>query len=61
MVLHDINLAARFCDHALLMSHDSHIHLGQSRDILQTATLEAAFNYPLIAVETAHGRAWLPK
>jgi len=61
MVLHDINLAARFCDHVLLMSGNAQIHLGESDDILQTATLEKAFNHPLTAVETAHGRAWLPK
>ncbi len=61
MVLHDINLAARFCDHALLMSGDARIHAGNCNDILQTATLEAAFNHPLVAVETALGRAWLPR
>lgn len=61
MVLHDINLAARFCDHVLLLSDDAHIQLGRSDDILQTVTLEATFNHPLTAIETAHGQAWLPK
>jgi len=61
MVLHDINLAARFCDHVLLMSGNAQVHSGQSNDILHTAALEAAFNHPLAAVETAHGRAWLPE
>lgn len=61
MVLHDINLAARFCDHALLMSDNAFIHTGTCDDILQTRTLEAAFNYPLLAVETPYGRAWLPR
>lgn len=61
MVLHDINLAARFCDHALLMSGDAEIHLGRCSDILQTSLLETAFNHPLTAIETARGRAWLPE
>jgi iron complex transport system ATP-binding protein len=61
MVLHDINLAARFCDHVLLMSGDAQIQLGQRDDILQTSALETAFNHPLTPVETRHGRAWLPE
>ncbi len=61
MVLHDINLAARFCDHAILMRGQTQIQLGESRDILRTDTLEDTFNCPLTAVRTAHGPAWLPK
>lgn len=61
MVLHDINLAARFCDHVLLMHGDAQLQLGHNDDVLQTATLESAFSHPLTAVETVHGRAWLPK
>ena len=61
MVLHDINLASRFCDHVLLMSGSAQIQHGRSDDILQTAALETAFNHPLTAVKTAHGRAWLPE
>ncbi|VAW73093.1 hypothetical protein MNBD_GAMMA15-2282 [hydrothermal vent metagenome] len=61
MVLHDINLAARFCDHVLLMSDGAKIHLGHKDEVLQTATLETAFSHPLSVVETAYGQAWLPK
>lgn len=61
MVLHDINLAARFCDHAILMSGLAQTQLGESRDILTTESLEAAFDCPLTPVRTAHGLAWLPK
>lgn len=61
MVLHDINLAARFCDHAILMSGQAQTQLGESRDILTTETLEAAFNCPLTPVRTAYGPAWLPQ
>ncbi len=61
MVLHDINLAARFCDHFVLMSDDAQIHLGRSDEILRTAILETVFGHPLTAVETTHGPAWLPE
>jgi len=60
MVLHDINLAARFCDHAVLMHGAAKIDHGGCDEILQTTTLEALFQHPLTALETPHGRAWLP-
>ncbi len=61
MVLHDINLAARFCDHALLMHGDARIDQGPCESVLNTGALETAFQHPLVELDTPAGRAWLPR
>ncbi|MDT8387756.1 MAG: ABC transporter ATP-binding protein [Thiogranum sp.] len=60
LVLHDINLAARFADRALLLLGDGVTLHGEADEVLQTGTLERLFGHPLVAVETRVGRAWLP-
>lgn len=60
MVLHDINLAARFADQILLLLGEGETSLGCKQDVLQTGTLERLYGHPLVAVETPAGRAWLP-
>lgn len=59
--LHDINLAVRFCDHALLLLGDGEVRQGPVDEILDVPTLEAVYGYPLIELETPGGRAWLPR
>lgn len=59
--LHDVNLAARFCDHALLLMGDGEVRYGASDEILDTRTLETLYGYPLEEIETKAGRAWLPR
>lgn len=61
MSLHDINLAARFCDHALLLLGDGEVRQGKVDDILDIPTLEAVYGYPLVQIDTPAGRAWLPR
>jgi iron complex transport system ATP-binding protein len=61
MSLHDINLAARFCDHALLLLGDGELLQGRVDDILDIPTLEAVYGYPLMEIDTPAGRAWLPR
>jgi len=60
MVLHDINLAARFADHLLLLLGDGDVRLGDKREILQTATLERLYGHALVQVAGPSGPAWLP-
>ncbi len=60
LVLHDINLAARFADRALLLLGDGVTMHGEVDDVLQTEILERLYGHPLVAVETRVGRAWLP-
>ena len=61
MTLHDINLAARFADHVLLLLGNGECRHGSKENILETALLERLYNHPLIAVETPSGPAWLPQ
>ena len=61
MVLHDINLAARFSDHVLLLLGDGESRLGKKEQILETAALEHLYGHPLTRIETSQGPAWLPQ
>ena len=60
MVLHDINLAARFCDHAILLDGRGDALAGPAAEILRTEHLERALACPLQPLQTPHGPAWLP-
>ncbi|MCO6411956.1 MAG: ABC transporter ATP-binding protein [Thiogranum sp.] len=61
MVLHDINLAARFADHALLVLGDGETRHGRQSDILDTGILERLYGHPLVRLDTPGGPAWLPR
>ena len=59
MSLHDINLAARFCDHALLLMGDGEGLHGPVSEVLDSQVLEGLYGHPLLEVTTAAGRTWL--
>ena len=59
--LHDINLAARFCDHALLLFGKGEFRQGRMDEVLDLQTLEALYGYPLMELDTPAGKAWLPR
>ncbi|MFQ5642700.1 MAG: ABC transporter ATP-binding protein [Thiogranum sp.] len=61
MVLHDINLAARFADHILLLLGDGETRAGSTREILDTTLLERLYGHRLIELDTPAGTAWLPR
>lgn len=60
MVLHDVNLAARFCDHLLLLFGDGVALHGRSEDILNEATLTRLYGHPVTKIQDRTGTAWLP-
>lgn len=60
MVLHDVNLAVRFCDHALLLFGDGNSLCGPIDEVIDADTLQRLYDHPLAAVDGPHGRAWLP-
>lgn len=51
MVLHDPNLALRYCDRAVLLYGDSRHRAGPAAEILDAATLSDLYDYPLRRVE----------
>lgn len=60
MTLHDVNLAARYCSHALLLFGDGQWCAGPVDAMLSAATLTRLYRHPVIAVATPAGVAYLP-
>jgi iron complex transport system ATP-binding protein len=48
--LHDVNLAARFADHCLLLYGDGRWQLGETRAVLNPANLSELYATPIEAV-----------
>jgi len=61
MVLHDVNLAARFADHILLLFGEGETRSGSKQEILDTALLERLYGRRLIKLETPTGTVWVPE
>jgi iron complex transport system ATP-binding protein len=60
MALHDVNLAARFCDHALLLFADGEVLQGPADELLQPGHLTCLYHHPIELVEHGGRRAFLP-
>lgn len=60
MVLHDPTLAARFCDHTLMLFGDGHWLLGASQDIIHPETLGRLHGHPFVELHSAGRRVFLP-
>lgn len=60
MVLHDLNLAARFADHCLLLYGDGSTCAGGCDEILETPVLERLYNQSLRQISD-RPPAWLPE
>ncbi len=60
MALHDVNLAARFCDHVVLIFHDGQVRHGPAPNLLQPGHLSCLYHHPIEAVEVAGQRAFVP-
>jgi iron complex transport system ATP-binding protein len=61
MTLHDVNLAARYCTHALLLFGDGKWCAGPVRELLSAEVLTRLYRHPVVAVDTEAGVAYLPK
>ncbi len=61
MALHDINLAARFCSHLLLLLPDGEVLTGTCDSLLDTEVLARLYGYPMVRIESDQGRAFLPQ
>ncbi len=60
MIMHDINLAARFCDHLLLMFNKGNTLHGPIDEVLNAENLEQLYQHPVMAIDTPDGTVWLP-
>ncbi|WP_420722930.1 ATP-binding cassette domain-containing protein [Hwanghaeella sp. LZ110] len=50
VVLHDVNMAARFCDEVLAMRGGKLIHGGPPADVVTEASLKAIYNLPMVVL-----------
>lgn len=60
MILHDINLATRFCDHLILLFGDGKTLCGPVEEVLNIETLTRLYGHPVIAIEGPSGPVYLP-
>ncbi|MDH5517577.1 MAG: ABC transporter ATP-binding protein [Gammaproteobacteria bacterium] len=60
MTLHDINLAARFCSHLLLLTGEGGYLAGSAEEILTTDNLQQTFSHPVEAIKSADRTIYLP-
>lgn len=60
MSLHDLNLAARFCDHLLLLFGDGDSLAAPTREALTPANLQRLYRHPVHVIEAAGRQAFIP-
>ena len=60
MVLHDINLAARYASHVLLLDGEDGHAFGRAAEILTAPRLSVAFGHPLRAVQDGDTTLFVP-
>lgn len=60
LVLHDVNLALRFCSHGLLLLADGGTRHGQLADILDSPVLETVYGCAMRQIRSDAGRLFFP-
>ena len=60
-VMHDLNLALRYCNRFLLLFGDGETVQGTASEVLTHTHLERLYQHPLQAVQAPHGTVWLPQ
>ncbi|MDH5785022.1 MAG: ABC transporter ATP-binding protein [Chromatiales bacterium] len=61
MVLHDPNLALRYCDRALLLYGDGSWESGSCQELLTTERLSRLYGYPIRQLMEGSGRIFIPE
>ncbi len=59
-VLHDVNLAQRYCDHALLLFGNGETLVGHCDEVLNTENLSCLYQHPLQQVIHQNQKWYLP-
>ncbi|GGX82475.1 ABC transporter ATP-binding protein [Litchfieldella qijiaojingensis] len=60
LCVHDLNLAARWCDHLLLLYPDGEACWGAAKDMLVPEALERLYDQPLMVAEVNGARVFVP-
>jgi iron complex transport system ATP-binding protein len=61
LVMHDLNLAQRYCNRFLLLFGHGETVQGDPAQVLTQANLERLYRHPLQALQGPHGQIWLPQ
>lgn len=61
MTLHDLNLAWRFCSHALLLFGHGEVVSGNLDEVLTEENLERLYLHPIQKIEGEWGQTYLPR
>ena len=59
MIVHDLNLAARFCDHLLMLFGDGVTRHGSADVLLDLDVLQRLYEHPITAIEDGPHRAYV--
>jgi len=60
IVMHDLNLAARYCNRFLLLFGDGTFLHGDRDAVMTEASLERLYRHPLRRIGDADGAVWIP-
>ncbi|MDH5445935.1 MAG: ABC transporter ATP-binding protein [Gammaproteobacteria bacterium] len=59
MIMHDINLATRYCDHALLMFENKDYLSGKCEDVITAENLSRLYGYPMTLIKSNNKEIYL--
>ena len=60
IALHDVNLAARYCNHMLMLFGDGGWRAGPVDELLNRENLEKLYQCPVESIQTLTGTRFLP-
>ena len=60
MIMHDINLATRYCDHALLLFNDGSHQLGSCNEVINRDNLSRLYDYPMHSLKENNTEIFIP-
>ena len=61
LVMHDLNLAARYCNRFLLLFGDGETAQGNAAEVLTRSSLERLYRHPLLPLQGPRGQVWIPQ
>lgn len=59
MTIHDVNLAVRYCSHALLLHNDGRVESGEINRIVNEQTLSDLYQYPVKAIKSEQNKLFI--
>lgn len=60
MIMHDVNLAMRYCDHALLLFNDGNFITGRCNDVINCENLSRLYDYPMHSLKGENTEFFVP-